>query len=370
MKYLAYIFLLIVALSGCSKEPESTEPAIDLEAGRQIAQRECSGCHGADGAGKTADIPNLGGQPEDYLIDAMHAYRDGRRHHAALQDMIAGFKEADIRNIAAWFASLPPVPVQPAKLSGEIAYREGAESARVCTGCHGERGISDTPGVPSLAGQQPAYLIAATQEYADGTREHAGKADMMKGLRQVDIEKMAMYFSAQAPELRQPPPFGDPEEGEALSATCGECHGSRGISHDPLVPNLAGQEPTYLVNTIKAYRDHKRGHENMVGDKTDAQIEDIAAYYSIQAAGSLTDTGEELETVVAKCNRCHGRAEGETNLVVPKLNGQKRDYLLRVMKEYRDNDRGNSMMHKMSSGYSDELLEQLADWYATHPKQE
>ena len=75
----------------------------------------------------------------------------------------------------------------------------------------------------------------------------------------------------------------------------------------------------------------------------------------------------EFESIVAKCNRCHSQVPGETTLVLPTLNGQKREYLLRVMKEYRDAERGSSMMHKMSSGYSDELLEQLADWYAAHP---
>jgi cytochrome c553 len=178
---------------------------------------------------------------------------------------------------------------------------------------------------------------------------------------------MAMYFAAQAPQRREPPPFGDPQRGEAESADCGSCHGSRGVSHDPLVPNLAGQEPTYLVNAIKAYRDHERSHEDMVTDISDEQIEDIAAFYAVQSAGSLTDSGEELESVVAKCNRCHGRDAGESKLALPSLNGQKRDYLVRVMQEYRDDDRGSSMMHKMSSGYSDELIEQLADWYAAQP---
>ena len=137
----------------------------------------------------------------------------------------------------------------------------------------------------------------------------------------------------------------------------------------PVIPNLAGQEPTYLVNAIKAYRDKERSHEEMVADISDEAIEDIAAFYAVQTAGSLADTGEELESVVAKCNRCHGRAGGETTLALPSLSGQKRDYLVRVMKEYRDEDRGSSMMHKMSSGYSDELLEQLADWYASQPNQ-
>jgi cytochrome c553 len=296
----------------------------------------------------------------------MHAYREDLRHHAALKDLIAGFTEADISNIAAYFASLPPVAPQAEVSESDEAYRQGAEFAAVCIDCHGERGVSTTEGVPSLAGQQPAYLIVATQEYADGSRGHAGKEKMLQGLDQVDIEKMAMYFAAQAPRLRQAPPFGDPQQGEALTATCGRCHGARGVSHEPFIPNLAGQEPNYLVGAIKAYRDHERSHEEMMADKTDEEIEHIAAYYSVQAAGSLADTGEELESVVAKCNRCHGRAQGDSNLVLPSLYGQKRDYLLRVMKEYRDEERGSSMMHKMSAGYSDELLEQLADWYATH----
>lgn len=365
MKQLLVIAITAALLAACKQDAAPPQPAIDIEAGRQIAQTECSGCHTMDGAGKTAEIPNLAAQPADYLVDAMHAYREGRRHHAALQDLIAGFSEAQISEIAAYFASLPAV--QAPTPGGEEVYRQGAEFAAVCIDCHGERGVSTTEGVPSLAGQQPAYLIVATQEYADGSRGHVGKEEMLRGLDQVDIEKMAMYFAAQAPRLREPPAFGDPQAGEALSASCGECHGARGISHEPLVPNLAGQEPTYLVNAIKAYRDQQRSHEEMVADKTDEEIGHIAAFYSVQAAGSLTDSGEELETVVAKCNRCHDRAEGETKLALPSLNGQKRDYLVRVMREYRDDDRGSSMMHKMSSGYSDELIERLADWYAAQP---
>ena len=252
--------------------------------------------------------------------------------------------------------------------TGDIAYQEGAEVAAGCTGCHGEHGVSTTPGIPSLAGQQPAYLMVSTQEYASGSRGHAEKEEMLRGLGEVDIEKMALYFASQAPELRDPPPFGDPQAGEPLTANCGSCHGARGISQDPMVPNLAGQEPTYLVNAIKAYRSKERSHEDMVTDKSDGEIESIAAFYSVQAAGSVTEAGEQTDEVIAKCERCHGRAEGESTMVVPVLRGQKQEYLLHVMKQYRDGERGNSMMHKMSSGYSDDLLEEIAAYYATHPR--
>ena len=364
MKHLAFTIFTILLLTGCVEEAEPEKVVIDPDAGRRIVATECSGCHGLDGSGKAANIPNLAGQPADYLVEAMYAYREDRRHHAALKDMITGFDDAQISAIAAYFASLPPIASVPSP-AGEEAYQEGAEFARICVDCHGERGISSQPGMPSLAGQQPVYLIIATQEYADGSRGDTGKEEMLKGLDQVDIEKMAMYFAAQAPQRREPPPFGDPLTGEALTADCGRCHGARGVSHDPMIPNLAGQEPNYLVKAIKAYRDQQRSHDEMVADISDEEIGHIAAFYAVQAAGSLAGSGEELESVVAKCNRCHGRAPGESTLVLPSLNGQKRDYLVRVMKEYRDQDRGSSMMHKMSSGYSDDLIEQLADWYAS-----
>jgi cytochrome c553 len=297
----------------------------------------------------------------------MHAYREGRRHHAALQELITGLSETDIRNIAAYFAGLPPLsPASPGPVA-ETAYRQGAEVAAGCIACHGEQGVSMTAGIPSLAGQQPAYLIVATQEYASGARGHVEKEAMLRGLELVDIEKMAMFFASQTPPPRDPPPFGDVQAGEPLAAMCGACHGARGVSQDPMVPNLAGQEPVYLVEAIKAYRNRERSHEDMMTDKSDSDIESIAAFYSVQAAGSVIEESDALGEAVAKCDRCHDRAGAGAGMVLPNLNGQKQDYLLRVMKQYRDDDRGNSMMHKMSAGYSDDLLEEIAAYYASNP---
>jgi cytochrome c553 len=359
----------IVLLSACGQEPEPTQAVVDAAAGGALVNKECSGCHAEDGSGKSPDIPNLGGQPVSYLVDAMHAYRDGRRHHAALQDLISGLSEVQIQNIAAWYASLPPVPPATEPEPDLSYYTEGREVADTCTDCHGDRGISNTAGVPSLAGQQPAYLIVSTQEYTTGERGHAEIEGMLKGLDQVDIEKMAFYFAAQVPLGREAPGFGDPAAGEPLTAQCGGCHGAHGISHDPLVPTLAGQEPYYLLASMKAYRDHERKHKGMITNQSDADLENMAAYYAVQTPSPATEADDSVETLAAKCDRCHGPVVGNSKLVVPSLNGQKRDYLLRVMQEYRDGNRGSSMMHKMSAGYDDETLEALADWYASRPPQ-
>jgi len=360
----------MVVLAACAEEQEPAGPVVDINAGKAIAQASCAGCHGLDGRGETGDIPNLAAQPAEYLVEALHAYKEDRRHHAALQDMTSGMSDAEIRNIAGYYANLPPLeviptadPVQPDSSS----YQEGSEVAAICAGCHGENGYSTTPGIPSLAGQQPAYLIVSTLEYTRGNRGHQEKEEMLQGLGQVDIEKMAVYFASQSPSVREAPPFGDPARGEPLSASCGECHGAQGISHDPLVPSLAGQEPLYLVNAIKAYRSQERQHEDMVAERSDAEIEDIAAFYAVQKAEPAGGQGIQVQELAATCERCHGPSVGTSKMVVPALKGQNRDYLVRVMKAYRDNDRGNSMMHKMSSNYSDEMIEAIATYYASHP---
>jgi cytochrome c553 len=360
-------FLLAIAtlslLSACGKESEPAAPVIDIDAGRLVAEAECSGCHGMDGRGDTSKIPNLAGQTALYLGNAMHAYRDGERQHAALQDLISEMSEADINNIAAFYGSLPPLAnLEPPDSSSY--FSKGASIAAICEECHGERGISDTEGMPSLAGQQPAYLLMATLEYQKGERGHGESEEMLAELPEVDIEKMAMYFAFQTPEVREAPPFGNPKAGEPLTADCGECHGARGVSYEPLVPSLAGQEPNYLVSSIKAYRDHDRSHDEMNADLSDEQIEHIAAFYAVQSAESAGGADGNLEQLVAKCDRCHDPISATRKMTIPAIKGQSRDYLVKAMQAYRKDNRASSMMHKMSARYSDEVIEAMANYYA------
>jgi cytochrome c553 len=76
---------------------------------------------------------------------------------------------------------------------------------------------------------------------------------------------------------------GDINRGKQKSASCNACHGDRGISKNPFWPNLAGQKELYLIKQLKAFRDGSRKAPLMfpvVKDLTDADIEDLAAYYS------------------------------------------------------------------------------------------
>lgn len=76
---------------------------------------------------------------------------------------------------------------------------------------------------------------------------------------------------------------GDVAAGKAKAASCAGCHGANGISNNPMWPNLAGQQPGYLVKQMKDFRDGTR-NDPMMGPMakplSDADIENIAAYYS------------------------------------------------------------------------------------------
>ena len=68
----------------------------------------CVPCHGMDGIGRDAEIPNLAGQNEVYLLNQLRAFRKGRRPHKEMRYMSRGMSDKDMQALAAWFASLPP----------------------------------------------------------------------------------------------------------------------------------------------------------------------------------------------------------------------------------------------------------------------
>ena len=106
--------VVALALLGCSedKQPAGNAgkvPAADIAAGKAIAERSCKTCHGLDGKGTAPGIPHLAGQPARYLIASLQEYKSGQRLHGALRNIAAHLSEAETRNIAGYYASLPPI---------------------------------------------------------------------------------------------------------------------------------------------------------------------------------------------------------------------------------------------------------------------
>jgi cytochrome c553 len=75
---------------------------------------QCAACHGADGRSTVIpQYPKIGGQSGPYVINALKAYRDGRRQgtYAAIMAAVAKpLSDDDIANLAAYIESLDTVP--------------------------------------------------------------------------------------------------------------------------------------------------------------------------------------------------------------------------------------------------------------------
>ncbi|HLW25603.1 MAG TPA: c-type cytochrome [Steroidobacteraceae bacterium] len=99
----AALQLLMLAL------PLAAAQADPLAAGRD-KYVQCASCHGSDGRSAVMpQYPKIGGQNLEYLINALKAYRDGRRQgtYAAMMGLVAKpLSDEDIANLAAYIASL------------------------------------------------------------------------------------------------------------------------------------------------------------------------------------------------------------------------------------------------------------------------
>jgi len=78
---------------------------------------------------------------------------------------------------------------------------------------------------------------------------------------------------------------GNPAVGKAKSTPCQACHGVDGKSIAPEYPNLGGQYESYLVKSLRDYRDGRRKNPimaPMAANLSDQDIEDLAAWYASQ----------------------------------------------------------------------------------------
>jgi cytochrome c553 len=67
---------------------------------------QCAVCHGVDGVSKNPDAPNLSGQLETYLVKSMLAFKKGERKQEQMSIIAEGLEEADIGDLAAYYASI------------------------------------------------------------------------------------------------------------------------------------------------------------------------------------------------------------------------------------------------------------------------
>lgn len=94
-----------IAIAACALGLALNVQAGDAAAGKGKVDT-CNGCHGMNGKSMNPNYPNLAGQKDAYLVKAIKAYRDGSRKDPMMNSMVTGLSDADIDDIAAFYASV------------------------------------------------------------------------------------------------------------------------------------------------------------------------------------------------------------------------------------------------------------------------
>jgi len=347
--------------------------AAEVAEGKRIAQATCVRCHGLDGISTAKGVPHLAGQRPAYLYLELRAYQSGARGKKAMDGAVEFLSDDALVKVAAYYASLDPaqplatrgtkpVPARPDPLQA------GKAAAAACAGCHGEGGISKTPGMPSLVALEPKYLVTAMKGYKSGQRKHDLMQALLAAVSDADMNNIALYYALQTPARAQTPAAGNQAAGKTAAAACAGCHGNQGVSVNPAFPSLAGQDAQYLATALQAYKNGSRRDDAMKGlaaALNDRVMKDMAAFYAAQQPQPL-NIRRPLTTVewAQKCDRCHGANGNSVDPFLPALAGQRMEYLKKVLHDYRTRVHQSSAMAAMSDALTEAEIENLAAYYA------
>lgn len=169
-----------------------------VEEGRAKAQL-CFSCHGPTGNSTTSGVPSLAAQPKQFLVSSLFQFREGKRVNPVMTPLAADLSNADLNDLAAYFAAQTAVAVPPAgRVDTEAGRRLTVQNN--CVACHAAN-LMGQQHIPRVAGQQADYLRvqltafkATTRADMDGTMTSAAQA-----LSAEDIEVLARYLSSLPP---------------------------------------------------------------------------------------------------------------------------------------------------------------------------
>ena len=346
----------------------------DIVEGRRLAEVSCSRCHGATGISTTAGVPHIASQRSPYLYVQLRAYLQGQRPQSAMTGAVKFLSDDALVKVAAYFGSLDPArPAAAPKPAAKAAAAKdpvlaGKAAAAACGGCHGDNGVSKTPGAPSLVGLDPKYLTAATNAYKSGQRKDETMKAMVGSLNDADIANIALFYALQKPAKAGTPAAGDAAAGKAAAGACAGCHGEAGVASDPANPSLAGQDAQYLASALQAYKDGARKDETMKGLAAaldDKAMKNIAAFYAgQQPQAPKVRKPMSLAELTERCDRCHGVNGNSIDPLVPAIAAQRADWLEPVLNAYRTGARKSGAMAAMSSVLSESEVKELAAHYS------
>ena len=170
---------LLLATGAASMAATETPPAAkaDLVKGEATAA-VCVACHTNDGSRGSPANPILQGQHPEYLAKQLAEFKAGTRNNAIMKGFASTLSEADMKNVAAFYAGKIAKPGfaknKELVALGEKIYRGGIaeRSIPACSGCHNPTGAGIPSQYPRLAGQHADYTEAQLTAFRGGVRNN------------------------------------------------------------------------------------------------------------------------------------------------------------------------------------------------------
>jgi cytochrome c553 len=165
----------------------------------------CFSCHGVDGVATKEgleidkNVPNLAAEPDLYTQFQLVYFRKGVRKNEVMSPIAESLSNEDVRNLGAYFASLPaPNTPPPADAAPEDTSLGQKIAAGIhCTNCHGDH-FEGVDNMGRLAGQREDYLYKALRDFKSGARVAtgaAGMAEVVYPLGDLEMKALAHYLS-------------------------------------------------------------------------------------------------------------------------------------------------------------------------------
>ncbi|WP_398470137.1 c-type cytochrome [Tardiphaga sp.] len=159
------------------------------------------------------------------------------------------------------------------------------------------------------------------------------------------------------------------------AAPCLACHGEKGTSETDITPSLGAQQPAYTLIQLYMFREKLRTFEpmnEMAKDLTDDDLRIFSDYIAMLPKPVAVEGGDPARMQAAKaltsqfrCDSCHNPDfAGRDN--IPRIAGQREDYLAKTMREYKDNSRHgyDATMADVMQPISDAQITELAYFLA------
>jgi cytochrome c553 len=167
---------------------------------------------------------------------------------------------------------------------------------------------------------------------------------------------------------------------ERYAAQCAACHGAQGVSALADTPSLAGQLSFYAITQLFLFRDGRRDSGPMTAIAKTMSDDDLRGFADaigrLLPAAPLATTPADAQRLARgaelaqrlHCLSCHG-SQGEGARQVPRLAGQREDYLLLAMRGFRAGTRVGYQpaMTEAMAGVAPEQIADLAHFLAHLP---